>query len=137
MQVIVLSLLSVKFNYLFDVTLLKEWDKRFIRIARIWWCPGSILGNPRSAHYGRSAAAVGIRLSSHIAVARVLNLQKEKACLAAPASIPRVLQLSVRRSRGEAIGRIKRIGTPNRLFYTGMPPRLLGGSGPKTVCILR
>jgi hypothetical protein len=33
----------------------------------------------------------------------------------AQASIPRVLQLSVRRSRGEAIGRIQRlIGTPDR-----------------------
>jgi DNA-binding FrmR family transcriptional regulator len=28
------------------------------------------------------------------------------------------------------------IGTPYCLFYTGMPPILLGGSGPNTVCIL-
>ena len=43
-----------------------------------------------------------------------------------------------RRSRGEAIGRMKMklIGTPYCLFYTGMPPILLGGSGPNTVCIL-
>src|SRR5208283_2325494 len=67
---------------------------------------------------------------------RVSNLQKEEVRLAAPASIPRVLQLSVRRSRGEAIGRMKLIGTPYRLFYTGMPPLLLGGSGLNAVCIL-
>ena len=36
-----------------------------------------------------------------------------------------------RRRRGEAIGRMKLIGTPYRLFYTGMPPILVGGSGPK------
>jgi DNA-binding FrmR family transcriptional regulator len=31
---------------------------------------------------------------------------------------------------------MKLIGTPYCLFYTGMPPILLGGSGPNTVCIL-
>jgi hypothetical protein len=46
-----------------------------------------------------------------------------------------VLQLSGRRSRGEAIGRIALIGTPDRSFYTGVPPRLLGGSGPNAAFI--
>ena len=51
------------------------------------------------------------------AVSRVLILWKEEECLAAQASIPRALQLSVRRSRGEAIGRILTlIGTPERFF---------------------
>jgi hypothetical protein len=31
---------------------------------------------------------------------------------------------------------MKLIGTPYHLFYTGMPPMLLGLSGPNTVCIL-
>ena len=49
----------------------------------------------------------------------------------AQASISRVLQLSARRSRGEATGRILTlIGTPERFFYTGMPPKLLGGWYP-------
>src|SRR5450631_1195060 len=44
-----------------------------------------------------------------------IALGVENLCLAAPASIPRVLQLSGRRSRGEAIGRIQMlIGTPYR-----------------------
>jgi hypothetical protein len=30
---------------------------------------------------------------------------------------------------------MKLIGTPDRWFYTGMPPVLLGGSGPNSVCI--
>jgi hypothetical protein len=30
---------------------------------------------------------------------------------------------------------MKRIGTPDRWFYTGMPPILLGGSGSNSVCI--
>jgi FrmR/RcnR family transcriptional regulator, repressor of rcnA expression len=32
--------------------------------------------------------------------------------------------------------KMKLIGTPYRSFYTGMPPILLGGAGPNTVCIL-
>lgn len=52
------------------------------------------------------------------------------------ASIPRILQLSVGRSRGEAVGRIQTlIGTPERFFYTGMPPTVLGGSYPLLVFI--
>ena len=31
---------------------------------------------------------------------------------------------------------MKLIGTPYRLFYTGMPPMRIGGSGPNAVCIL-
>jgi hypothetical protein len=31
---------------------------------------------------------------------------------------------------------MKLIGTPYRWFYTGMPPILLGGSGPNAVCII-
>ena len=62
------------------------------------------------ARYG-DIAAVGD------AVSRALILWKEEECLAAQASIPRSLQLSVRRSRGEAIGRILTlIGTPERFF---------------------
>lgn len=30
---------------------------------------------------------------------------------------------------------MKLIGTPDRFFYAGMPPKLLGGSGPNTVFI--
>jgi len=32
--------------------------------------------------------------------------------------------------------KMKLTGTPYRCFYTGMPPILLGGSGPNSVCIL-
>ena len=54
----------------------------------------------------------------------------------ARASIPRILQLSVGRSRGEAVGRIQKlIGTPERFFYTGKPPVILGGSYPLLVFI--
>jgi len=52
------------------------------------------------------------------------------------ASIPRILQLSVGRSRGEAVGRIQTlIGTPERFFYTGKPPTVLGGLCPLLVFI--
>ena len=54
----------------------------------------------------------------------------------ARASIRRILQLSVGRSRGEAVGRIKTlIGTPERFFYTGKPPTVLGGLYPLLVFI--
>jgi hypothetical protein len=63
-----------------------------------------------------------------------LDFAEGRSCLAARASIPRVLQSSVRRNRGEAIGRIQRlIGIPERFFYTGKPPTVLGGSYPLLV----
>jgi len=44
-------------------------------------------------------------------------LEGRGVCLAARASIPRVLHLSARRSRGEATGGIQTlIGTPERFF---------------------
>ncbi len=36
---------------------------------------------------------------------------------------------------GEAIGGMRLIGTPYGFVYTGMPPILLGGSGPNSVFI--
>ena len=61
---------------------------------------------------------------------------KEGVCLVARASVPRILQLSVGRIRGEAVGRIQTlIGTPERFFYTGMPPTVLGGLYPLLVFI--
>ncbi len=48
---------------------------------------------------------------------------------------PAVFSCSARRNRGEAIGRMKRIVTPDRWFYTGMPPALPGGSSSNFVFI--
>jgi len=102
--------------------------KHGITATKIQNLKSQCTGNSRHADFG-SAFDARSRPNEGATVRAHLFLREEEVCLVAQASIPRVLQLSIRRSRGEAIGRIQRlIGTPDRFFYTGKPPAVLGGS---------
>jgi hypothetical protein len=80
------------------------------------------------SHEPRSPLAAALSLLRGSCSSRVLIFVEGRSVLYGRASIPRILQLSVGRSRGEAVGRIQTlIGTPERFFYTGMPPTVLGG----------
>jgi hypothetical protein len=93
--------------------------------------PNQCTGNSR--HTNRDARSPLLRGSCS---SRILTFVEGRSVLYGRASIPRILQLSVGRSRGEAVGRIQTlIGTPERFFYTGMPPTVLGGSYPLLVFI--
>jgi len=111
--------------------------KHGIRATKIQTLNTQCTGNSRHADYGPPLDESLLPPIRGCRRSRVLISWKEEVCLAARASIPRVLQLSVRRrSRGEAVGGIQQlIGTPERFFYTGKPPTVLGGLYPLLVLI--
>ena len=93
-------------------------------------CTGNSRHTNRDARSPQLSAAEGIVQFAHF------DFVEGRSVLYGRASIPRILQLSVGRSRGEAVGRIQTlIGTPGRFFYTGMPPTVLGGLYPLLVFI--
>lgn len=110
--------------------------KHGIRATKIQTLNTQCAGNSRHADYDPPLDESLLPPIRGCRRSRVLISWKEEVCLAARASIPRILQLSVGRSRGEAVGRIQtRIGTPERFFYTGKPPTVLGGLYPLLVLI--
>jgi len=97
------------------------------RATKIQHLKNQCTGNPRHTDCDILVPRSSIAAEWGVQFAR-FDVAEGRSVLTARASIPRILQLSVRRSRGEAIGRMQRlIGTPNRFFYTGKPPTVVGG----------